>query len=68
MKKNVVILFVSWILFGVYLTYIGEYVISRPMNGSIQLICIVVGLTLAVTLIRMTAETISKFLKQKKND
>jgi hypothetical protein len=64
MKKEGLLLFLSWIIFGISMTFVGEYIISRPTNGLIQLICILLGLILAVTLVKQTADLFNKFFKK----
>lgn len=62
MRKNGVFLFLSWAIFGISMAYVGEYIISRPMDEFIQLICVITSLMLAVTLIKKTADFFNKFL------
>ena len=64
MKKEGILLFLSWVIFGISMTFVGEYIISRPTNGLIQLICVLVGFILAVTLIKQTADLLNKFFKK----
>ena len=63
MKKSGILLFLSWIIFGVTITYLGEYIISRPVDEFIQLICVIAGFMLAVALIKKTADFFNKFFK-----
>jgi hypothetical protein len=53
-------LFLMWLGFVVITSYFGEYIVSREVNGGVQLLCFVgvVGL-----LIYMINETL-KFLKK----
>ncbi len=64
MKKEGILLLLYWLLFGSSMTFVGEYIISRPTNGLIQFICIVLGLILAVTLVKQTADLFNKFFKK----
>lgn len=63
MKKRGILLFLSWIVYIISMTFVGEYIISRPTNELIQLICILLGLILAVTLVKQTADFFNKFFK-----
>ena len=50
-------------MYIISITYIGEYIISRPVDEFIQLICVITGLMLAVALIKRTADFFNKFFK-----
>lgn len=63
MKKSGILLFLYWILFGITITYLGEYIISRPVDEFIQLLCVITGFMLAVALIKKTADFFNKFFK-----
>ncbi len=63
MKKGGILLFLSWIVYSITITYVGEYIISRPVDEFIQLICVITGLMLAVALIKRTADFFNKFFK-----
>jgi len=54
-----------WIMFMVVTSLYGEYIVSRDVNGFIQLICFV-GLVLI--LIFLGDETVSVLFKNKKEE
>jgi len=64
MKNNPLIIVIFWILWAVGLDYISEYVISRPISGTIQLLITLTALTLTVLLIRKTYNYIINFLNK----
>ena len=57
-------LFLRWLGFITMLSLFGEYIISREVNGFIQLLCLVV---LVWILVYLSDETIDIF-KNKEND
>lgn len=64
MKNNPLIIVIFWILWAVGLDYISEYVISRPTNGTIQLLITLTALTLTVLLVRKTYNYINENLNK----
>jgi hypothetical protein len=55
-------LFLLWLGFMVTTSVFGEYIISREVNGFLQLLCFV---GLLGVLIYLTNETIKTFIKNK---
>lgn len=58
----------AWIGWLVMLSVLSEYIISRPMNGWLQLLSILIVLGTTVGLLKYTAEFSQKNKKQKTND
>jgi hypothetical protein len=56
-------LFVLWLVFITLITLFGEYIISREVNGFIQLLCFVGVVGLGIFIVDKTINLI-----QKKND
>jgi len=52
--------FVLWLAFIVLITSFGEYVISREVNGFIQLLCFVGVIGLGIFIVDKTINLISK--------
>lgn len=64
MKNKYIIIVLLWILWGIWLDYLSEEVISKPMNQTIQFITILGVLTLTVLLIRKTYKLITNLLNK----
>lgn len=64
MKNNPLIIVIFWILWAVGLDYISEYVISRPISGTVQLLITLTALTLTVLLVRKTYNYIINLLNK----
>lgn len=54
MKNKLLIIGLYWILWGIGMEYITEYVFSRPTDGTIQFLTLIFLLTMTVLLIRKT--------------
>jgi hypothetical protein len=54
MKTTPLTLIVGWLLWVVGMEAITEYVINRPMNGTIQFLSVIGALTVTVFLISKT--------------
>jgi len=57
--------FLMWLGFITIGTMFGEYIVSREVNGFLQLLCFV---GLVGVLMYVTNETIKLFKKEEKND
>lgn len=64
MKNNPLIIVIFWILWVVGLDYISEYVISRPISGTFQLLITLTALVLTVLLVRKTYNYIINLLNK----
>lgn len=64
MKNNPLIIVIFWILWAVGLDYISEYVISRPISGTFQLLITLTALILTVLLVRKTYNYIINLLNK----
>jgi hypothetical protein len=64
MKNNPLIIVIFWIAWAFGLDYISEYVISRPINGAIQLLVTLTALVLTVLLVRKTYNYIINLLNK----
>lgn len=53
-------LLVLWLVFITLITYFGEYVISREINGFIQLSCFVGVIGLGIYIVDKTINLIQK--------
>ncbi len=58
-------LFLMWLGFIAITSMFGEYIVSREVNGFLQLLCFVGVLGILTYVIN---ETINSFKKQKQND
>lgn len=56
-------LFLRWLGFITMVSLFGEYILSREVNGFIQLLCLVV---LVWTMVYLSDETIDKFKNKEK--
>ena len=63
-KNNPFIIVLLWILWVVGLNYVSEYIISRPINGTIQLLITITVLVLTVLLIRKSYNLIINLLNK----
>ena len=64
MKNNPLIIVIFWILWAIGLDYISEYVISRPISGTFQLLITLTALILTVLLVRKTYNYIINLLNK----
>jgi hypothetical protein len=62
-KNNPLIIVLFWILWGIGLNYVSEYVISRPISGILQFGVILVVLGFTALLIKKTHDCIINLLK-----
>jgi hypothetical protein len=67
MKKYVIITCIFWVFWFIGVSLYVEHIISRPMNGFIQLATTILGLILTVALINKTVKLFNN-LKINKND
>jgi hypothetical protein len=58
MKKTLIYLMIYWLLWGVGINVYLEYIISRPMNGYIQLLTTIAALLLTVGLVSKTVKNL----------
>jgi hypothetical protein len=63
-KNNPFIIVLLWILWAVGLDYVSEHIISRPINGTIQLLITITVLVLTVLLVRKTYNLIINLLNK----
>jgi hypothetical protein len=63
-KNNPFIIVILWIAWAVGLDYVSEYIISRPINGTIQFIVTLTTLVLTVLLVRKTYNFTINFLNK----
>jgi hypothetical protein len=54
MKITLFTLIIGWVLWGLGMQYISEYIFSRPTNGTIQFLSLIFILTMTVLLIKKT--------------
>ena len=66
MKKYMLI--PSWLAWMAMLAFFSEYVISRPCNGWLQLISVIIVLGSTAGLLKYTANFLTKNKKQETND
>jgi hypothetical protein len=62
-KNNPLFIVLFWILWGVGLHYVSEYIISRPISGILQFGIILVVLGFTALLIKKTHDYIINLLK-----
>lgn len=63
-KTNPFIVILFWALWGIGLNYVSEYIISRPISGTIQFITILITLSITALLIKQTHDCISNLLNK----